>query len=385
MDDRFPPEIEGQLAIAPPHATGAVIVSLGSIRRNYRKLRDASASAETAEVVKANAYGLGISSVIPALELEGCSTFFVATAHEALSPRRLCKQDSTIYVLDGLMTGAAQFYAGADARPVLSSFEEIEEWASFCRFRGTRYPAAIHVDTGMTRLGMPADEAQRLASMPGLLAAFDLQLVISHLACAEDRSHSKNEAQRARFEELAGLFPGVPRSLANSGGIFLGPHYRFELTRPGVALYGGSPTNSAANPMEPVVSLYGRIAQVRWAEAGETVGYGGTQTLRRRTKIATVTVGYADGFFRALSANDARDGPPGYIGGYRLPLLGRVSMDLTTFDATDVPDDLVRRGGWVELIGERVTVDDLAGFAGTISYEILTSLGHRYHRAYLDE
>jgi alanine racemase len=208
---------------------------------------------------------------------------------------------------------------------------------------------------------------------------------MSHLACAGDPSHSKNEAQLARFGELASLFAGVPRSLANSAGILLGPKYHFDLTRPGIALYGGRPIGTSTNPMEPVLWLFGRIAEVRMAAAGETVGYDAAHTLKRRTKIATVTAGYADGYFRSVSASNTRQGPPGFVGVHRLPLLGRISMDLTTFDATDVPDELVRRGAWIELLGERIAVDDFAAVAGTISYEALTSLGRRYHRVYVDD
>jgi alanine racemase len=384
MDEPFAARFRHALAHPAPGTTGVAIIRLGAIQRNYGKLRDAARAAETACVVKANAYGLGVREILPTLETAGCRTVFVATLAEAERARAICKQ-ARIYVLDGLLPDSAAQHAANEAWPVLSSFEEIEDWASECRFRGTRYPAAIHIDTGMTRLGMPAEDVRRLAATPGLLAAFDLKLIMSHLACADDPGHAMNEAQRARFEELAGLFPGIPRSLANSAGIMLGPQFHFDLTRPGIALYGGRPSAAGANPMEPVLWLFGRIAEVRWAEAGETVGYGAMQTLKRRSKIATVTAGYADGFFRALSASDTRDGPPGYIGGHRLPLLGRVSMDLITYDATDVPDELIRRGGFVEILGERVTVDDLATFAGTIGYEVLTSLGRRFQRIYEDD
>ena len=234
----------------------------------------------------------------------------------------------------------------------------------------------------MTRLGLSSEDLRSLS--PEALAGLDLKLIMSHLACADKPSSPKNKEQRAKFEKVAALFPNVPRSLANSGGVFLGPDFHYDLTRPGIALYGGSPTGGRPNPVEPVAFLYGRIAQVQWAERGETVGYGAAQTLQRRTKIATVTTGYADGFFRALSASDAHAGPPCHIGPYPLPLLGRVSMDLTTYDATDVPEDLVQRGGFVEILGARVTVDNLASFAATIGYEILTSLGNRYHRVYWD-
>jgi alanine racemase len=384
MVDAVAARIAKALANAPPHATGVLIVSLGAIRRNYQALRARAPSSETAAVVKANAYGLGIGEVLPALEKAGCLTAFVATLSEAQKLRAL-SSGVTIYVLDGLLPGSAPLFAEIEARPVLSSLDEIVEWASFSEAGGKRFPAAIHVCTGMTRLGLSAGDMRKLAQRPDWLARFDLRLIMSHLACADEPAHTKNEAQRARFEALTALFPGVPRSLANSGGIFLGQGFHFDLTRPGIALYGGRPGASAANPAEPVLWLFGRIVQVRRAEASETVGYGAAQTLKRRTKIATVTAGYADGFFRGASAGDAREGPPGYIGERRLPLLGRVSMDLITYDATNVPDEAVCRGGWIELLGGRVTIDDFAGFAGTIGYEVLTSLGRRYHRAYLDD
>jgi alanine racemase len=384
MNDPIAARIAKTLVNAPPDATGVLFVSLGAIRRNYQALRARAPSAETAAVVKADAYGLGMPMVFPALEKEGCRTAFVASLGEAQKLRAL-SPGVTVYVLNGLLPCSAPLFAGIEARPVLSSVSEIVEWASFGEAGGKPLPAAVHIDTGMTRLGLPAGDVQALAQRPDLLARLDLRLIMSHLACADEPAHAKNDTQRARFEALAALFPGVPRSLANSGGIFLGQGFHFDLTRPGVALYGGRPGASGANPMEPVVRLFGRIAQVRFVEAGETVGYGAAQTLKRRTKIATVTAGYADGFFRGVSASDAGDGPPGYIGEHRLPLLGRVSMDLVTFDATDVPDEAASRGGWIELLGERVTVDDFAGFAGTIGYEVLTSLGRRYHRVYVDE
>ncbi len=383
MDDAFAARIARTLADAPPQATGVAVVRLGAIRRNYRKLRELAALAETAAVVKANAYGLGAAAVVPALESEGCRTAFVATLGEAQALRALSK--ATIYVLNGLLPGTAPAFEELDARAVLSSLDEAAEWAAYCKARGRALPAAIHIDTGMTRLGLPEEQVRHLAQTPELLSGLNLCLIISHLVCGDEPSHGKNEEQLARFEELTSLFPGVPRSLANSAGVFLGPRFHFELTRPGIALYGGRPASTGPNPMEPVLWLFGRIAEVSFAGAGQTVGYNATQTLKRRTRIATVTAGYADGYFRALSSSDAREGPPAFAGAHRLPLLGRVSMDLITFDATDAPEEAVRRGGFVELLGERVTVDDLASLAGTIGYEVLTSLGQRYHRVYVNE
>jgi len=383
MDEAFAARIVKELANAPPHATGVAIIRVGAIRRNYAKLAGMARPAETAGVVKANAYCLGVEAVFPALEQEGCRTAFVATLAEAQTLRGFSK--AAIYVLDGLLPRTAPLFEEIGARPALSSLEEVSEWGAYGKARGAPLRAAIHVDTGMTRLGVTGADARFIAQTPELLSRIDLRLVMSHLACADEPAGGKNEAQRRRFAELASLFPGVPRSLANSAGIFLGAPFHFDLARPGIALYGGRPASSGPNPMEPVLWLFGRIAEVSWAPAGATVGYNATQTLKRRTRIATATAGYADGYFRALSASDARSGPCGYVGPHKLPLLGRVSMDLITFDATDVPEEEVCRGGWIELAGGRVTVDDLASFASTISYEVLTSLGRRYHRVYVDE
>ena len=384
MADAFAARIAQALADAPPQATGVAVIRLGAIRRNYAKLRALAAPAETAAVVKANAYGLGVAQVFPALLAEGCRTAFVATLSEAQALRGI-SPDTTIYALDGLLPGTAPLFEEAGARPVLSSLDEVAEWAAYCKARGLPLPAAIHIDTGMSRLGLPEAQTRQLAQTPELLSAFNLCLIVSHLACGDRADHPKNEEQLKRFAELTALFPGVPRSLANSAGILLGPQFHFDLTRPGIGLYGGRPLSTGANPMEPVLWLFGRVAEVSWAEAGQTAGYNATHTLRRRTRIATVAAGYADGYFRALSASDTREGAPAYAGEHRLPLLGRVSMDLITFDATDAPEDAVRRGGFVELLGARVTVDDLGGLAGTIGYEVLTSLGRRYHRVYVDE
>ena len=384
MTETFAQHTARQLANVPAQATAALFVRLGAIRRNYSKLRTLAKGAETAAVVKANAYGLGVERCAPALAGEGCRTFFVATPAEAESLRAI-SADSTIYVLNGLLSGSSALYNQLRVRPVLGSPEEITEWAAYCRSVDRTLPAAIHLDTGMTRLGLKAHEALQLAQDRGAFDPFEPSLVMTHLVCGDDVESAMNDRQRALFAELSALFPGVPRSLANSAGIFLGPQFHLDVTRPGISLYGGNAQFNAANPIEPVVWLFGRIAQIHWAEAGQTVGYGAMHTLKRRTRIATVCIGYADGYLRALSASNARDGSLGYIGEHRLPLLGRVSMDLITYDATDVPDGLLHRGGWVEVLGSRVTVDELASFGGTIGYEVLTSLSHRYHRIYLDD
>jgi alanine racemase len=365
----------------PGPATGVLAVDLQALRANYRALAAMASPAEAAAVVKANAYGIGARKAVAALAAEGCRTFFVATLTEAAALRAHLP-DAVLYVLDGLFPGIAGDFAALGVRPVLGSLPEIEEWAAFCQMQGAKFPAAIHIDTGMSRLGLDAHAVQRLASQSALLAAFEPRLIMSHLACADDPASAKNAAQHELFEALSAAFPGIPRSLANSAGIFLGSRFHFDLVRPGIALYGGRARLTGDNPMSPVVRLYGRVSQIRWAEPGETVGYGAEYTLTRRSRICTLPVGYADGYPRSVSASDKRAGAFAMTAGHRLPMLGRVSMDLTVFDATDAPEDAVQRGGFVELIGDEMGVDDLASLAGTIGYEILTSLGPRFHRVY---
>jgi alanine racemase len=364
-----------QAASVPPSATGVLTIDLGAIGHNYRKLREQVAPAECAGVVKADAYGLGVHRVAPALVAAGCRTFFVATLAEAKAFRDV-ETDASLYVLDGLLPGTAGVFQALRARPVLGSREELGEWVAA---RGG--PAALHIDTGMNRLGVkPADIPALLASPERLPASVDL--VMSHLACADTPDHPKTAAQRDLFTQVAGQLPGRRCSLANSAGCFLGHAYAFDLARPGIALYGGNPFSDRANPMESVIRLQGRIAQLGEAERAETIGYGAARTLKRRTRYATVTTGYADGYFRWLGSSDAQDGAIAQFGGYKLPILGRVSMDLIVFDITDLPDGMAKRGDFVDLIDARYTIDDVAARAGTIPYEVLTSLGRRYQRIY---
>jgi alanine racemase len=205
---------------------------------------------------------------------------------------------------------------------------------------------------------------------------------MSHLACADEPNNPMNERQRHRFESLRALLPPAPASLSNSGGTFLGRDYHYDLVRPGIALYGGRAHEGGPNPMRTVVRLAARIVHIQNVSAGETIGYGGTFKVQRPSRIATIACGYADGFLRALSVATGEAGPVGYIGDYPVPIVGRISMDFITVDVTDVPEDLTRRGGWVEVMGERVTVDDLTDQAGTIGYELLSRLGPRVHRVY---
>lgn len=366
----------------PPAATGLLTIDLAALKHNYRHMAGLAAAAECAAVVKADGYGLGAAPVAEALAAAGCRTFFVATIEEARRLRQALV-GAVIYVLDGLFPETAAIFAEAALRPVLGSLAEIGEWAAFCRARAVRLPAAIHIDTGMNRLGLPASEAEALADDGAPLRAFEVALVMSHLACADTPDHPKNAEQRAAFDALRARLPKAPASLANSAGVLLGAAYHYDMVRPGIGLYGGNPRAAGPNPMRPVAGLEARIAQIRLAQAGESVGYGAARTLAGPTKIATLSVGYADGFMRLLGSSDTRAGAVAYVGDHAAPVLGRVSMDLITIDVTDVPDALLGRGAPVELIGGHVTVDDLAAVAGTIGYEILTSLGRRYERRYV--
>lgn len=374
-----PREFETPLP-AGASSTGMLTISLDAIVGNWRKLESRSIPAECSAVVKANAYGCGLEQVVRALAAAGCKTFFVATLEEARRAR-LAAPVAAIYVLNGFFAGTGDLFARLDCRPVIGDLNELAEWDAFRRGTGHSGGAALHIDTGMNRLGISVAEAQALSARIGH-PNHGISLVMSHLACAEDLHHPLNIKQLVAFREAARLFAGVPASLSNSSGIFLGPQFQFDLVRPGAALYGVNPTPEADNPMQPVVNLKARVAQVRYAEKGETVGYGATWTARRRTKLAIVSAGYADGYFRAAGGADGVRSAETIVNGVRCAIAGRISMDLMAIDITDVPSP-VRRGQMVTLIGEGITVDDLSRHFGTIGYEVLTSLGQRYARNYL--
>ena len=359
---------------------GVLTVDLDAIIANWRKLEKTAVPAECGAVIKADAYGCGTAPVARALHKAGCRTFFVATLEEARTARAAVPT-ATIYVLGGYFQNTGEHYAEIDCRPVIGDLNELAEWDVFCRRTGWTGGAAIHVDTGMNRLGLTLQEAQ--AIIPRINAGdHGITLVMSHLVSAEQLNSSVNAKQLAAFRTIASEFTGVPAALANSSGIFLGAPFQFDLVRPGAALYGVNPTPEADNPMQPVVDLKARIVQIRNVERGETVGYGGTWTARRPTRLAIVAAGYADGYFRAAGSNDGTRGAEVVVAGQRCPIAGRISMDLMAVDITDLPPKAARRGHLVTLIGEGITVDELAHHFGTIGYEVLTSLGPRYARIY---
>jgi alanine racemase len=376
------PEANAAAALAAATATspGILTIDLDAIVANWRKLEKTAVPAECAAVIKADAYGCGVAPVARALSAAGCKTFFVATLDEARAARDALPS-AELYVLDGFFQNSGDTFAKLNCRPVIGDLNELAEWDVFCRRSGWSGGAAIHIDTGINRLGLTLVEANGI--VPRINAGdHGITLVMSHLACAESLNHPLNAKQVATFREIASLYSGVPASLSNSSGIYLGPQFQFDMVRPGGALYGINPTPEADNPMQGVVDLKARIVQLRNVERGDSVGYGGTWTARRPTKLAIVSTGYADGYFRAASANDGTRGAEVIVAGKRCPVAGRISMDLMAIDITDLPDKTARRGHMVTLIGEGITVDELAHHFGTIGYEVLTSLGTRYARIY---
>jgi alanine racemase len=362
-------------------ANGVLTVDLDALVANWRKLEKTAVPAECAGVIKANAYGCGIGPVAAALSAAGCKTFFVATLAEARAARAVLPGEAALYVLNGFLQNTGEDYAEQNCRPVIGDLNELAEWDVFCRRTGWNGGAAIHIDTGMNRLGLTPAMAQGL--IPRINAGdHGITLVMSHLVSAEHLNNPINARQLAAFRAIASEFAGVPAALANSSGIFLGAPFQFDLVRPGAALYGINPTPEADNPMHPVVDLKARIVQVRDIDRGDTVGYGGTWTARRPSRIAIISAGYADGYFRAASSNDGTRGADVIIAGKRCPIAGRISMDLIAADITELPPKTVRRGHWATLLGEGITVDELAHHFGTIGYEVLTSLGRRYARVY---
>lgn len=371
-------------ATVPAEARAVLTIDLDALRSNWRTVRSRLTHAECAAVIKADAYGLGLEQIAGALVAEGCRTVFVATLDEARRVRTVSPA-LTIYVLDGLLPGAAASYVGFNLRPCLSSLDEIAEWSAAGAERGERLKAALHIDTGMNRLGLTAHDVETLARAWDTFDGFQCTLVMSHLACADVPGHPMNDTQRTRFDELRAKLPPLPASLANSGGTFLDPAFQYDLVRPGIVLFGGRALEGRPNPMRHVVTLKARILQIRDCAPGETVGYGATYTCDRPTRLATIACGYADGFLRAISRAGRTSGAVGFIGPHPVPIVGRVSMDLITVDVTSVPSDLATRGAWVEVLGGRTTVDDLTDRAGTIGYELLTRLGRRVHRVYVGQ
>jgi alanine racemase len=329
-------------------------------------------------VLKADAYGCGAVVVGPRLSAEGCRQFFVAHIDEGIALRRVLPEHP-IYVLNGLLPGTEPDFVEHRLTPVLNHLGQLNAWRAAAQRFDRPLDAVVHLDTGMHRLGFGAEDAQVLINERGRLRGLRLALIMSHLVASEEPSNPINGEQLSRFRTFVRAMPGAPTSLANSSGIFLGPDYHFDLLRPGAALYGINPLPGQANPMLGVVNLQARILQTRLIDAFQTVGYGGAWRSARPSRIATIALGYADGYFRMLINRTHV-----HIAGHTVPVIGRISMDLVTIDVTDVPEDACQPGGTVEVLGPHLTPDDLAEHGRTNAYEVMTALGRRYHRAYVD-
>lgn len=339
-------------------------VDLQALRANYRFI--ASAAPGAAAVVKADAYGLGAVPVARALRREGCASFFVATLAEGLALRQH-SQHGRVYVFSGPMDAAdASAMATRGLTPVLNDAAQVERWRPH-----RQAPAAVHVDTGMHRLGFAAEGLD-----PGLFAGLRVALVISHLANGDDPAHPLNRRQLERFRAVAPLFPGAGASFGNSGGALIGA--AAGMARPGIALYGGNPLNTPRNPMRVVATLEARVIALRTVAGGERVGYGGAYVADSETCLAVLGIGYADGVRRGLRGAEVA------WRGSRLPVVARISMDMMHVDATAVRARIAV-GDWVELFGASVGVEEVAAWADTISYEILAGIGRRVPRCYLGD
>ena len=363
---------------AESEAGGTLTVDLDAIEANWRALSLRAVPAECGAVVKADAYGLGLDAVTAKLAAAGCRTFFVADIAEARRVRMRARE-AAIYVLNGAFPESVDAFAELDARPVINSMTELAEWDAVASARDWRGGAAIHVDTGMNRLGISADEAAALASRVQH-EGHGITLLMSHLACAETPEHSLNARQLRIFRDLRVLFRNVPASIANSSGIFLADAPHFDLVRPGAALYGINPTPAHSNPMRGVVELTAPVLQIRTVARGESVGYGATWTAKRTSRIAVAALGYADGLPRSASNGTREHAGTVVIAGKRCPFVGRISMDLVCIDITDLPDGVAHRRDAATFIGVETTIDDIARSAGTIGYEILTRLSRAGQR-----
>lgn len=366
----------------PPdsEAGGVLAIDLSAVEANWRRLRTLATPAECGAVVKGDGYGCGLEPVAAQLYHAGCTTFFVADLSEGKRARAVAPE-AIIYILNGLPPGAGPAFAEHYLQPVIGSTSELAEWDTFRTSSAWHGGFALHVDTGMNRLGVTIEEAEAIA--PRLSSeSHGMTLLMSHLVAAEAPDNARNHEQMLGFREIRRLFRGIPASLANSSGIFLGRSALCDLVRPGVALFGLNPTPGHKNPMRRVVELKARIIIMRRVEIGQTVGYNATWTARRPSRVAIIGVGYADGYFRAAGGDDNKPGGNVLVGPVKCPIIGRISMDLTAIDITDLPPNAAKRGDFVTLIGEGLELEEVAEQAGTIGYEVLTNLGHRYARIY---
>ncbi|WP_455478080.1 alanine racemase [Bartonella sp. B10] len=361
----------------PPY-TAVATIDVGAIVENYITLAKHVAPTKCSAVVKANAYGLGADKIVPKLYQAGCRTFFVAKIEEALQLKTILPSNVTIALLNGIPRTAEELVAKSGIVPVLNSWNTIESWQMLCQKKSQKFPAIVQIDTNMNRLGLDQKELQQLIRYPTIFEKAEIKYIISHLANGDDDTHPSNYAQLATLKTIIAQLPTCKVSLANSGGIFLGSDFHFDLVRPGIALYGIDPHKKYPMFLKPVLKLEAQVIQSRYIGAGEPVGYGGSFITHRPSTLITISIGYADGLLRALSNKGTV-----YFKGHKLPIVGRVSMDSIIVDATDLGDEKPQRDDWVEIIGTNQTVEQISAYANTIPHEIFISLGYRCKCTYI--
>lgn len=361
--------------------SGQLTINLSALSDNYRLFQEkVGANCAVAGVVKADAYGLGLKPVVETLDSLKCPQYFVATLDEAIQLRAINAQ-TPVAVLGGLFHGAEEEYLAQNITPILNSPDDMARWQNLARTKSKTLPAFLHIDTGMNRLGLSHDEIQNVINDKTLLDGIEIKTIMTHFACADEKDHALTTQQASQFATYIDAFPHSTVSLANSPGLFRDDTFHYDMVRPGIALYGGNPMPETNNPMRSVVDLSSRILQIRRCKKGETIGYGASHKFEKDTLTATVGVGYADGFLRSAALKNEKQ-KTFYYQGIPCPIIGRVSMDLITIDLSAV-ETPIKQGDMVEILGPHQTIDDLAETLGTIPYEILTSLGHRYHRTYV--
>ena len=355
-------------------------INIDSIIHNYQLINNKVGNTECAAVLKADAYGMVASVVAKALDKVGCSTFFVATIDEGIELRAcFSKNENQIAVLSGLLEGSEDIFYSNKLTPVLNDTEQIKKWAVYNKQKKISAPSILHIDTGMNRLGLTINELYDIIKNPTELKELHVEWIMSHLACGDQPRDIMNEKQLSVFLNAKKEFPNVKASLANSAGVFLGQSYHLDMVRPGIALYGSGSGSIPSKPLKQVIKLYSRILQIRTLSTGASVGYGASYRVSEATRVATVGLGYADGYLRSLSNCSWV-----FFNGLRLPVIGRISMDYITIDITQIASEKIKTGDFIEIIGDKFTLDDLATVANTVPHELLTRLGTRHHRIYIN-
>jgi alanine racemase len=370
-------EIAGRIGLSVPVEAGVLSVDLSAVIANYRFVQTKAPAARIGAVVKADAYGLGASTIAPALAVAGCRDFFVAHLAEALELVSSLPESARLYVLNGLAPGMEGLCAEAGILPVLNTLEQARDWQAYAVAKGRKWPAVLQVDTGMSRLGLGTDELETLLRQPGFSDWVDLRVVMSHLACADIPDAPANAEQVRRFAAMAARVPEAERSLANSAAAIGMSEQAGDLVRPGLVLYGIDPISDATTELRPAITLDARVIQVRSVPVSVGVGYDHDYVTPSPRRLATLSIGYADGWPRALGGRGAV-----WLNGVRLPLVGRVSMDTCTADVTEISAESVQADDMVELIGQHQSVSDLATLLDTAPHAVLTALGKRFERRF---